>query len=201
MPYFLTLPSGDVGADKTAVALEPCAGVILEGDVQELWKFQTDGQISNEAEKRSGISAQPDMCVVVENGASCIAWHTSLTRMKVACLIFCRYRQVTLAQIKLPTLRYVCDKPTCLLVRQHKVCYCVAAFLVLLSTIVARAICIARLHRHRLRLQLPEAIGGPPELAELWDGLWEAWAAHELEDGEIPPSDRCIAFCRSTQLS
>ena len=38
----------------------------------------------------AGISAQQDMCVVVENGASCIARHTVLTCMMVACSISCR---------------------------------------------------------------------------------------------------------------
>ena len=52
VPYFLSLPSGDVGADITAVALEPCAWVILKGDDREPWKFQTGGQISNVVEKK-----------------------------------------------------------------------------------------------------------------------------------------------------
>lgn len=43
-----------------------------------------------------------------------------------------------------PVCRSVCDTRTSIRVMQHKVCYCVAVFLVLPSTIVAYAIFIAR---------------------------------------------------------
>ena len=34
------------------MALEPCAGAMLKGDGRELWRFQSDGQISNVAGKK-----------------------------------------------------------------------------------------------------------------------------------------------------
>ena len=69
-------------------------------------------------------------------------------------------------------LHYSFDKPKCLLVGQHHVCYCVAAFHVLLRTIVARAMCIARLHRCRLRLQLLLSDSGLGWICAGWVGMW-----------------------------